>query len=161
MAMPEKKQVIPDLQATDTASTSRALISFCLSAGTVLCPVKASDFDFSDNIPFIVLYFIMGSCKEDAFNDIRSETLQLIRIHTEADSACNYIIEDYDSLTSEPLFIKLDDAHLSDFLFSFAVFMNSKSFSAYPYMVISVYCSCEFTYPFAEVHIPDFILSYR
>ena len=81
--MPEKKQVIPDLQATDTASTSRALISSCLSTGTVLCPVKASDFDFSDNIPFIVLYFIMGSCKEDAFNDIRSETLQLIRIYTE------------------------------------------------------------------------------
>ena len=78
----------------------------------------------------------MGSCKEDAFNDIRSETLQLIRIHTETDSACYYIIKDYDCLTSEPLFIKLDDAHLSDFLFSLTVFMNSKSFSAYPYMVI-------------------------
>ena len=102
----------------------------------------------------------MGSCKEDTFNDIRSETLQLICIHTETDSACYYIIEDYDSLSSEPLFIKLDNAHLSDFLFILAVFMNSKSFSAYPYMVISVYCSCEFTYPFAEVHIPDFILSY-
>lgn len=138
---------MPDLHVSDTASTSRALISFCLSMGTVLCPVKASDFDFSDNIPFIVLYFIMGSCKEDAFNDIRSETLQLISIHTETDSACYYIIEDYDCLSSEPLFIKLDDAHLSDFLFSLTVFMNSKSFSAYPYMVISVYCSCEFTYP--------------
>ena len=75
--------------------------------------------------------------------------------------ACDYIVKDYDCLTSEPLFIKLYDAHLYDFLFSLTVFMNSKSFSAHPYMVISVYCSCEFTYPFAEVHIPDFILSYR
>ena len=55
----------------------------------------------------------MGSCKEDAFNDICPETLQLIRIHTETDSACYYIIEDYDCLTSEPLFIKLDDASYS------------------------------------------------
>lgn len=152
---------MPDLHASDTASTSRTLISFCLSTGTVLCPVKASDFDFSDNTPFIVLYFIMSSCKEDTFNDIRSETFQLICIHTKTDSACYYIIEDYDCLSSEPLFIKLNDAHFSDFLFSLTVFMNSKSFSAYPYMVISVYCSCEFTYPFAEVHVPDFILSYR
>lgn len=59
----------------------------------------------------------MGSCKEDAFNDICPETLQLIRIHTETDSACYYIIEDYDCLTSEPLFIKLDDA---TFLISFS-----------------------------------------
>ena len=81
---------MPDLHANDTASTSRVLISSSLSAGIVLCPVKASDFDFSDNIPFIVLYFIMGSCKEDAFNDICPETLQLIRIHTETDSACYY-----------------------------------------------------------------------
>lgn len=89
----------------------------------------------------------MGSCKEETFNDIRSETLQLIRIYTETDSACYYIIEDYDCLTSEPLFIKLDNAHLSDFLFILAVFVNSQPFSAYPYMVIPVYCSCEFTYP--------------
>ena len=52
----------------------------------------------------------MSPCKEDAFNDLRSETLQLIRIHTETYSACYHIIEDYDSLALEPLFIKLDDA---------------------------------------------------
>ena len=103
----------------------------------------------------------MSPCKEDAFNDLRSETLQLIRIHTETYSACYHIIEDYDSLALEPLFIKLDDAHLSDFLFSLSVFMNCEPFSAYPYMVISVYCSGEFTYPSAEVHVPYFILSYR
>ena len=102
----------------------------------------------------------MSPCKEDAFNDIRSETLQLVRIHTETYSTCYHIIEDYDSLALEPLFIKLDDAHLSDFLFSLTIFMNSKSLSAYPYTVISVYCSCAFTYPFPEVRIPDFILSY-
>lgn len=89
----------------------------------------------------------MGSCKEDAFNDICSEALQLIRIYTETDSACYYIIEDYDRLVLKPLFIKLDDAHISDFLFSLAVLMNCEPFSAYPYMVISVYSSCEFTYP--------------
>ena len=102
----------------------------------------------------------MGSCKEDAFNDIRSETLQLICIHTETDSACDYIVKNNDIFLFEPLFIKLNYAYLSDFLFGLTVFMNSKSFSAYPYMVISIYCSREFAYPLAEVHIPDFILSY-
>ena len=43
----------------------------------------------------------MSPCKEDAFNDLRSETLQLIRIHTETYSACYHIIEDYDSLALE------------------------------------------------------------
>lgn len=89
----------------------------------------------------------MSSCKEDAFNDIRSETLQLIRIHTETDSACDYIVKNNDIFLFEPLFIKLNYAYLSDFLFSLTVFMNCQPFSAYPYMVISVYCSCEFTYP--------------
>ena len=103
----------------------------------------------------------MSPCKEDTFNDIRSETLQLVRIHTEPYSTSYHIIEDYDSLALEPLFIKLDVAYLSDFLFSLAVLMNCEPFSAYPYMVISVYSSCEFTYPSAEVHVPDFILSYR
>ena len=48
--------------------------------------------------------------QEDTFNDIRSETLQLIRIHTETYSTCYHIIEDYDRLVLKPLFIKLDDA---------------------------------------------------
>lgn len=49
----------------------------------ILYPVKARDFASSDNIPFIILYFKMNSCKEYSFNDIRFEALQVIHTLTE------------------------------------------------------------------------------
>lgn len=83
MTMSEWNLLIPDLYANDTVSKKQCLFSLYLVVEIILYPVKARDFASSDNIPFIILYFKMNSYKENSFNDIRFEALQVIHTLTE------------------------------------------------------------------------------
>lgn len=83
MTMSEWNLLIPELCSNDTVSKKQCLFSLCLVVEIILYPVKARDFASSDNIPFIILYFKMNSCKKYSFNDIRFEALQVIHTLTE------------------------------------------------------------------------------
>ncbi len=58
----------------------------------------------------------MGFSQEDATEDVCTQVLQLVGIGSPSDAAGDYIVKGNNILAFEPNFIKLDDAHLADFL---------------------------------------------
>ena len=80
----------------------------------------------------------MGLCQEDATENVCAQVLQLVGIGSPSDAASDYIVKGNNILAFEPNFIKLDDAHLADFLLQFAVFVDGKATTGYLYMVVAV-----------------------
>lgn len=69
----------------------------------------------------------MGLCQEDATENVCAQVLQLVGIGSPSDAAGDYIVKGNNILAFEPNFIKLDDAHLADFLLQLAVLVDGKA----------------------------------
>ena len=69
----------------------------------------------------------MGLCQEDATENVCAQVLQLVGIGSPSDAASDYIVKGNNILAIEPNFIKLDDAHLADFLLQLAVLVDGKA----------------------------------
>lgn len=80
----------------------------------------------------------MGLCQEDATENVCAQVLQLVGIGSPSDAASDYIVKGNNILAIEPNFIKLDDAHLADFLLQLAVLVDGKATTGYLYMVVAV-----------------------
>lgn len=79
-----------------------------------------------------------------------AQILQLVSIGSPCDAASDNIIKCHYGFSTEPIFIKIDDMHFADFLFYLSVFMNGKPYADYPYMLIAVDSSGQFTNPFTK-----------
>lgn len=80
----------------------------------------------------------MGLCQEDATENVCAQVLQLVGIGSPSDAASDYIVKGNNILAIEPNFIKLDDAHLADFLLQLAVLVDGKATTGYLYMVVGM-----------------------
>ena len=87
----------------------------------------------------------MGSCQEDATEDVCTQVLQLVGIGSPSDTAGDYIVKGNNILAVEPNFIKLDDAHPADFLLQLTVLVDGKASTDYLYMLKAVDGSGQFT----------------
>ena len=100
----------------------------------------------------------MGLCQEDATENVCAQVLQLVGIGSPSDAASDYIVKGNNILAIEPNFIKLDDAHLADFLLQLAVLVDGKATTGYLYMVVAVDNSGQFADSLAKCLVAEFVL---
>ena len=100
----------------------------------------------------------MGLCQEDATENVCAQVLQLVGIGSPSDAAGDYIVKGNNILAFEPNFIKLDDAHLADFLLQLAVLVDGKAPTDYLYMLVAVDGSGQFADSLAKCLVAEFVL---
>ena len=100
----------------------------------------------------------MGLCQEDATENVCAQVLQLVGIGSPSDAAGDYIVKGNNILAFETNFIKLDDAHLADFLLQLAVLVDGKAPTDYLYMLVAVDGSGQFADSLAKCLVAEFVL---